>query len=159
MFFYRRHGKIQNAVDYPYNFKANMLVPSAGNFMASGVSTILHVINNILQLSPTALVGVQNTNITVVKNLFNSVNGIGGGCGLVTLLPYFLANKGFYTNDSANPYLTKLPTNTQIKIILNSGNSITITNLIVNVVRSKVHCKSVVIFMNNFLQEIRNKII
>jgi hypothetical protein len=86
-----------------------MLVSSAGNFVAAGSSNTLNAISTIL-LPPTALVGVKNTNITLVKNLFKSVNGIGGGCGLVTLRPYFLGRGGFYSNDSMNPYLHKLPT-------------------------------------------------
>jgi hypothetical protein len=159
LFFYLQNGKIKNIVDYPFNFKANMLVPSAGNFMAAGVSTILSSITKILLPPLAQLAGVKNTNITLVRNLFSSVNGIGGGCGLVTLRPYFLANKGIYTNDSSNPYLTKLPTTTQLATVLSTGNSTSITNVLVNVVRSKVHCKNVVIFLNNFLKQIRNKIL
>jgi peptidoglycan hydrolase CwlO-like protein len=157
LFFYLKAGKIVTIVDYPYDFKSNMLISTAGSFLGAGLS-ILANIATILNPTSTSSAGVLNTNINTVKNLFGMVGGIGGGCGLATLRPYFLGNGGLYSNDSSNPYLNQLPTTAQVTNILSTGNSSSITTFLVYVVRSKVDCKSVATFLNNFLQQVRSKI-
>jgi hypothetical protein len=159
LFFYTNGGKITNCVDYYYDFQPNLLVSTAGKFIASGISTLLTAITNLLNPSSSlSSAGLVNTNINNVKNLFNSVNSIGGGCGLVTLRPYFLGNGGLYSSDSSNPYLNQLPTTTQVNTIIANGNSTTITTFLVNVVRSKVDCKSVSTFLSTFLQQVSARI-
>lgn len=101
---------------------------------------------------------MTNTDITIVKNIFNGIRGIGGGCGLSKLRPYVLANGSFYT-DSSNPYLNQLPTADQVNIILTNGNSGECKNLIIFVVRSKITCQNKITFLQTLLQQIQQKII
>jgi hypothetical protein len=110
LFFYLKNGKISSVVDYPYSFQANYLIPSAGNFIPTGKTNTFTTTYTIPSFTSTSTYGVSNTNINNIKNLFSSVNGIGGGCGLVTLTPYFLGSGGLSSTDSSNPYLNQLPT-------------------------------------------------
>jgi hypothetical protein len=85
LFFNLENGKIKNAIDYPYDFNVNLLMPGAGNFRDFKP-------NNRYQYRSSSQTGVINTNINNIRNMFNSVGGIGGGCGLATLRPYMYGN-------------------------------------------------------------------
>jgi hypothetical protein len=91
--------------------------------------------------------------------MFNTVGGIGGGCGLVALRPYMYGSGGFYKGDSYNPYFNQLPSQSQVNSIISRGSASDIITLIVNIVRSNIDCKTSVSFLNNLLHDIRRKIL
>lgn len=151
IFFTLQGGKINTIVDYYFDFNVNLLVPGAGDFQTSSTTstTVVTTTSN----------GVINTDINKVKAAFNGINRIGGGCGLLKLRPYLLGKGGLYQGDNTNPFLKQLPTSAQVNTTLSTGNSSDVITLIVNVVRSKVDCKSVSAFLTSLLQQIQTKIL
>ncbi len=146
MFFTVKGGKINSIVDYLHNFNIDDFIAFTTQGSTSGSSGSSGSSNT-------------NTNLNNIKNIFEGVFGIGGGCGLLKLRPYLLGNGGLYKGDSSNPYLKVLPTDAQITTLFASGTSSEIITLIVNVARSRVGCKGITTFLNNFLQQIRTKMI
>jgi hypothetical protein len=78
--------------------------------------------------------------------LFEGVDGIGGGCGLIKLRPYFVGS-GLYKGDDKNPFRDQLPTDNDVDKVVNAGKSKDIRDVVVNAARSKASCKDI----NNFL--------
>lgn len=92
-----------------------------------------------------------------VKKVFDSVDGIGSGCGLPKLVTYFTGN-GFYKGDNDNPYLNRLPRDDDIDRIIEAGNFNEVRILFVNAARSRAPCKDIDAFLNRCLLKIRTKV-
>ena len=92
-----------------------------------------------------------------VKKLFDDVDGIGGGCGLVTLRPYFGAN-GLYRGDDKNPYKDRLPNDYDLDVVIEKANSKDIRDVVVNAARSRAACKDISAFLEKLFQKLRIKI-
>lgn len=165
LFFTFEKGKVKSIVDYKYNFNVNDIVPGAGVGTGAGTGVGTGVASGILApvvsiLNPISVgVGVINTSIDIVRQMFNNVIGIGGGVGLAQLRPYFLGKGGFYKGDINNPYLNRLPTDAEVDNILSTGTSNDVRVMIINVVRSRVNCRDINIWLNKILEKLRNKII
>jgi hypothetical protein len=99
LFFSFENGKVNNIVDYKFDFDIEELVQDAKK---------PQIINLPVLLPGNS--GAANNDINKVKQIFDNVEAIGGGCGLAKVKPYFLGKGGLYKGDSANPYLNKLPT-------------------------------------------------
>lgn len=145
LFFSFENGKVKNIIDYKFEFRPEDLV----------ASTVQSIFSTILNLQ---IVGPINKDIEKIKQIFNNVTGIGGGCGLLKLRPYFLGKGGLYKGDSTNPYLNKLPTDAEVDKLLASGTATDTQVMIVNVVQSKVNCKDINTWLSKILQKLRTKI-
>lgn len=92
-----------------------------------------------------------------VKKVFDDADGIGGGCGLKKLRPFFGAN-GLYKGDDKNPFKDRLPSNDEIERTVENGKAKDVRELVVNAARSKNNCKEVGGLLESVFKKIRSKI-
>jgi hypothetical protein len=77
------NGKIKNIVDYMYEFNVDLVMPGSSNFRGFKQNYREEGHRGGGAGAGGSFAGVVNTNINNIKNMFNEVSGIGGGCGLV----------------------------------------------------------------------------
>lgn len=83
---------------------------------------------------------VNVLNIDSILKLFENADGIGGGCGLARLRPFFLGTGGIYKGDDKNPYISKLPSDAEVDKAIATGVSKNVRDIIVLAGQSKVSC-------------------
>lgn len=91
--------------------------------------------------------------------MFENADGIGGGCGLIRLKPFFLSNVGIYKGDDKNPYIAKLPSDAEVDKAIATGSAKSVKDIIVLAVQSKVSCQEITKWMETILSKIRIKIV
>ncbi len=92
-----------------------------------------------------------------VKQVFDGADGIGGGCGLTRLRPYF-GGYGLYKGDDKNPYRDRLPNDDEVKRVIEGGKSQDVREVVVNAARSKIGCRDIGFFLERFFHQLRIKI-
>ena len=142
IFFTLENGKIGKIADHDFDFDVKKLVDTK-NISIGGISSIIQPNKSVAD--------------DKVKKIFDGANGIGGGCGLIKLRPYFGAN-GLYNGDNKNPFKDRLPADADIDKVIETGKSQSIRDVVVNAARSKVPCKDISAFLEKLFQKLRVKI-
>jgi len=137
LFFNFKDGKINQIAEHDFDFDVTNLTPNyrpvsggAGKFQSNNV---------------------RDSRDDKVRKVFDGAGGIGGGCGLAKMRPYFLGKGGLYKGDNANPYLNRLPDDNELDRIVGSDSSSDVRSAAVNVARSKASCRDINLFMGKLL--------
>lgn len=152
LFFTLENGKINKIAEHDFDFDVDLLVPGArGKNLPGAFAPYIGAKNlpNVLNAATNALENVQK--------VFENAEGIGGGNGLPRLRPYLLSN-GLYKGDDKNPFINKLPEDTDVDKVVENGNAKDVKDFIVYAARSKVGCQNVNKFLDNLLKKLRNRI-
>lgn len=137
------NGRVANVVDHDYDFDVRDLVQkdrAGGNLGGIGA---------VAQNKP--------YDTEKLRKIVDGADGIGGGCGLKKLRPFFGGN-GLYKGDDKNPFRDRLPSDDEVDRTLEKGRSKEVRELVVNAARSKNDCKAVGGFLQGVFRKIRSKV-